>query len=75
MKLEAEALREAGRASAAKAEADRLARQQRVIARTLSQAAAFAADVRAGKVTVVPRGSRNSGRALGRPVGYLLLKK
>ena len=65
MKLEAEALREAGRASAAKAEADRrdrLVRQQRVIARTLYQAAAFAADVRAGKVTVVPRGSRNGGR-------------
>ena len=61
MKLEAEALREAGRASAAKAEADRLARQQRVIARTLSQAAAFAADVRAGKVIVVPRDRGTAG--------------
>ena len=63
MKHEAEALREAGRASAAKAEADRLARQQRVIARTLSQASAFAADVRAGKVIVVPM---NRGTAGGR---------
>ena len=61
MKLEAEALREAGRASAAKAEADRLARQQQVIARTLYQAAAFAADVRAGKVKVVPRDRGTAG--------------
>ena len=64
MKLEAEALREAGRARAATAEADRrdrLARQQRVIARTLSQAAAFAADVRAGKVIVVPRDRGTAG--------------
>jgi hypothetical protein len=58
MKLYGEALREAGRQSAAKAEADRLERQRQVIFRTLSQAAAFAADVRAGKVVVVPKGAR-----------------
>jgi len=61
VKLEVEALREAGRRSAAKAEADRLARQQRVIARTIYQAAAFAADVRAGKVIVVPRNRETAG--------------
>jgi hypothetical protein len=44
MKLDAEALRELGRASAAKAEADRLDRQRQAILRTLLQAAAFAAD-------------------------------
>ena len=59
MKLDAEALRELGRASAAKAEADRLDRQRQAILRTLLQAAAFAADVRAGKVVVVPKGGRS----------------
>jgi hypothetical protein len=55
MKLDGEALREAGREAQAIAQATRIERQRRAILRTLSQAAAFAADVRAGKVVVVPR--------------------
>jgi hypothetical protein len=52
MKLEAEALREAREA---KADAARIERQKRVIARLQHQAAAFAADLKAGKVVVIPR--------------------
>jgi hypothetical protein len=52
------ALREALRARAEEAEADRLDRQRQVIFRTLLQAAAFAADVRADKVVVIPKGER-----------------
>jgi hypothetical protein len=60
MKLDAEALRELGRASAAKAEADRLDRQRQAILRTLLQAAAFAADVRAGHCSGAARSSPRS---------------
>ena len=56
MKLDGEALRGFLRARASRLEVDRLVRQQQAILRTLQQAAAFAADVRAGKVVVIPKG-------------------
>jgi hypothetical protein len=56
--LRRRAVRDAVRASAEKAETDRLDRQRQAIFRTLQKAAAFAADVRAGKVVVVPKSGR-----------------